>query len=372
MPEVLDWRSAADPFALVDRAAQALKEGQLVGFPTETVYGIAANVWRSDAVERLVQAKGRSEDKPMALAIESAADALDWVPSMSPVGRRLAHRCWPGPLTLVCGEGITQGLASQLPEAVRQRVCPQGTIGLRVPAHEAIQQVLGRMPGPLVLTSANRSGEPEAATCLEVVRSMGDSLALVIADDPSPQGKASTVVRVEGNSWKVLREGAVDAATIERLSGCMIVFVCTGNTCRSPLAEALFKKLLSEQLETDPEELPARGFMVLSAGMAAYPGCRATPEAVEAARELGADLSKHTSRPLTAELAGQADYIIAMTRTHLMALEASHGLANEPRLLGGDADDVPDPIGGDQEVYRECARRILSHLETLLPEVLRR
>ena len=372
MPEVLDWRSAADPFALVERAAQALKEGQLVGFPTETVYGIAANVWRSDAVERLVQVKGRSEDKPMALAIETAADAMDWVPSMSPVGRRLAHRCWPGPLTLVCGEGITQGLATQLPETVRQRVCPQGTIGLRVPAHEAIQQVLGRMPGPLVLTSANRSGEREAVTCDELVRYVGDSLALVIADDPSPQGKASTVVRVEGNSWKVLREGALDAATLEELSGCMIVFVCTGNTCRSPLAEALFKKLLAEQLETDPEELPARGFMVVSAGLAAYPGCRATPEAVEAARELGADLSRHRSRPLTAGLAGQADYIIAMTRTHLMALEASLGLANEPRLLGGDADDVPDPIGGDQEVYRECARRILSHLETLLPEVLRR
>src|SRR6516162_1595784 len=156
MPEVIDWRSAADPFVVVDRAAQALAEGQLVAFPTETVYGVAANIWRSDAVERLAQSNGRSEHKPMALAIESASDALDWVPSLSIVGQRLARRCWPGPMTLVCGEGIDEGLASQLPQSVRQRVSPEGTIGLRVPDHEAIQQVLARMPGPLVLTSANR------------------------------------------------------------------------------------------------------------------------------------------------------------------------------------------------------------------------
>jgi protein-tyrosine phosphatase len=295
------------------------------------------------------------------------------VPSLSPVGRRLARRCWPGPVTLVCGEGLGEGLASQLPERVRLRVCPQGTIGLRVPAHEAIQQVLGRIPGPLVLTSANRSGEPEATTCEEVVRTVGDSLALVIADDPSPHGKASTVVQVEGNSWDVLREGAVDTATLKRLAGCMIVFVCTGNTCRSPLAEALFKKLLGERLGCRPEELPEHGFLVLSAGLAAFPGCPATAEAVEAARELGADLSEHLSRPLTAGLAGQADYVVAMTRSHLLALdEPYYCLGDKPRLLCPDADDVLDPIGGDQQVYRQCARQILTYLETLLPEVLRR
>jgi tRNA threonylcarbamoyl adenosine modification protein (Sua5/YciO/YrdC/YwlC family) len=373
MPEVIDWRSAADPFVVIDRAVRALGEGQLVAFPTETVYGVAANIWRSDAVERLVQTKGRSEDKPMALAIQSAADALDWAPRLSTMGQRLARRCWPGPMTLVCSEGIEEGLASQLPESVRRRVCPAGPIGLRVPDHEAIQQVLSRMRGPLVLTSANRSGLPDATTCEEVIRSVGDSLALVIADDACPQGKPSTVVRVEGNSWNVLREGAVDSPTLKRLAGLMIVFVCTGNTCRSPLAEALFKALLADRLGCHPEELPEHGFLVHSAGLAAYPGCRATPEAVLAARELGADLSEHMSQPLTTKLAIQADNLVAMTRNHLLALTGtSDWLGEKARLLCPDDDDVPDPIGGDQQTYRECARRILSHLETLLPEVLRR
>jgi protein-tyrosine phosphatase len=373
MPDVIDWRSAADPFVVVDRAARALAEGQLVAFPTETVYGIAASIWRSDAVERLAQTKGRSEQKPMAVAIQSAAEALDWAPKLSTAGQRLARRCWPGPVTLVCGEGIEEGLASQLPQSVRQRVCPEGRMGLRVPDHEAIQQVLARMPGPLVLTSANRSGSPDATTFDEVINSVGESLALVIADDACPQGKPSTVVGVEGSSWSILREGAVDASTLRRLVGCMIVFVCTGNTCRSPLAEALFKTLLAERLGCRPEELADYGFLVRSAGLAAYKGCPATPEAVEAARELGADLSEHRSQPLTGKLASQADNLIAMTRSHLHALTGlSDWLDEKARLLCPNDDDVPDPIGGDQETYRECARRISSHLQTLLPEVLQR
>ena len=373
MPEVLDWQSAADPRQMIDRAAQALVEGQLVGFPTETVYGIAASAFHPDAVERLAQSKGRDERKPMALAISSAIDAIDWIPQMSLVGKRLARRCWPGPLTLVSSEGVKQGLARQLSESVRQRVCPGGTLGLRAPAHEAIQLVLRQVPGPLVLTSANRSGEPEAITAKAVVQSVGDHLALIISDDPSPMGIASTVVRVEGNCWKVVREGAVSAGRLEELVACMIVFVCTGNTCRSPLAEALCKKLLAERLNCRIEELPERGFLVLSAGLAAMMGGRAAAEAVAVAQERGADLSGHASRPLTRALAAQADYLIAMTHTHLQALTAEYDcMGYQPRLLSYDSGDVPDPIGGDEQVYRDCARQILAHLEAFLPEVLPR
>src|SRR5438270_13910376 len=112
MTEVLEWHRAADLPGVVRRAVQALAEGQLVAFPTETVYGLAASALVPEAVERLCQGKGRSEDKPLALAIRGSAEALDWVPQMSPLGRRLARRCWPGPLTLVFADGVEKGLAS--------------------------------------------------------------------------------------------------------------------------------------------------------------------------------------------------------------------------------------------------------------------
>src|SRR6516225_700517 len=124
MTEVLEWESAPTSRSVVQRACQALAQGELVAFPTETVYGLAASALLADAVERLRHSKGRPEDKPLTLAIAGAADARDWVPGMSALGLRLARRCWPGPVTLVFDQEIDRGLASRLPESVRRVVCP--------------------------------------------------------------------------------------------------------------------------------------------------------------------------------------------------------------------------------------------------------
>jgi protein-tyrosine phosphatase len=368
MSEIVDWQRTTDPRGAVRQVAQALERGDLVALPTETVYGIAASALNAEAIERLRQCKGRPEEKPLTLAVGGADEALDWVPDMSRMGRRLACRCWPGPVTLVFGNGVEQGLLSQLPGAVRERVCPAGTLGLRTPAHAAVLEVMRLVPGPLALTSANKSGEPDATTAAGVLEAVGDQLALVVDDGPSRYGQPSTVVRVQGDSWQVLREGVVSSAILQRLSCCMIVFVCTGNTCRSPLAEGLFKQLLAERLGCRVEDLPQHGFLVLSAGLTAMMGGRAAPEAVDAAREFGADLSQHVSQPLTPRLVEQADYMVAMTQGHLLAL-AERYASRRPRLLAADGTDVPDPIGSDQSVYRECARLIREHLGHLLSEI---
>src|ERR1700710_3039133 len=157
-PIVIDIRNAEDTREVVRRAVQALAEGQLIAIPTETVYGLAASACRADAVERLLKVKGRATGNPMALAIKSAEEAPDFVPDMSPLARRLARRCWPGPVTLVVDNLHREGLMQQLPREVRQIVAPNGTIGLRVLANDMSQDMLRMLTGPIVLTSANRSG----------------------------------------------------------------------------------------------------------------------------------------------------------------------------------------------------------------------
>jgi protein-tyrosine phosphatase len=369
MPEVIDWRQCADRSA-IRRAAQALVDGRLVVFPTETVYGIAASTDSAGGVERLLLSKGRADNKPFPLAVRSAGAALEWIPRLGTLGQRLAKRCWPGPLTIVSSEGVNEGRAQQLPAAVRQKVCPNGSIGLRVPAHDAILGVMEELPGPLVLTSANRSGEADAVTSEEALQAIGDEVELVIADGPCRYGRPSTVVRVEGATWEILREGILLRSALQRLSACTIVFVCTGNTCRSPLAEALFKKLLADRLGCNAEELPARGFVIRSAGLSAACGGYAAPEAVEVARELGADLNGHTSRPVTSELVAHADYLLVMTRGHLSALTERYPKPGcRPRMLAPDGEDIPDPLGADHETYQECARQIQACIQQLLPEV---
>jgi protein-tyrosine phosphatase len=158
------------------------------------------------------------------------------------------------------------------------------------------------------------------------------------------------------------------AAGLPRAS---VLFVCTGNTCRSPLAEALCKRLLADRLGCDPGELEARGFVVRSAGVAAYAGDDANPAAVEVAREYGADLTAHRSRPVNPELLESATVVVPMTRDHAAALALRcPGVGPEPVLLCGDEGDLPDPIGGDLAVYRQCAEVIRRHLERLIPGLM--
>lgn len=364
--EVLDWLGASDRRSVAQRAAEALLRGEVVAFPTDTLYGVAASAQAPEAIELL--SKLQNPDEPLAVAIAGPEEALDWAPEMSLLGRRLARRCWPGPVTLVfAGSGAGRGLANRVPETIRQKICPDDGIGLTVPGHDAFWQAL-QLTVPVAFAHLGCNGTPPTAE--SVARQLGDRVPLIVDAGPSRATRSSSVVRVEGNRWTMMREGVVPAEEIAQQTTCVVVFVCTGNTCRSPMAEVLCAKLLADRLGCALQELPQRGYLILSAGMAALPGDPPALEAVEAVRELGADLTGHLSRPLSADMVLQADYLITMTRRHAAAVVDQFGdLDPRPRLLGSGGDDVADPIGREQQVYRDCAREILQHLERFVPEL---
>ena len=176
---IRDRNQTEDVRDVIHRAVEALSSGKIIAFQTETVYGLAASALQPAAVERLWEIKGRDPEKPFALAVKSYEEALDYIPHMTPTAKRLARRCWPGPVTLVMDDH-PQSVVHQLDPAVVRAMIPKGTIGLRVPDDELALAILRLCAGPIVLTSANRSGQPAATNGQEVQDPLGDDVDLVI------------------------------------------------------------------------------------------------------------------------------------------------------------------------------------------------
>src|SRR5262249_8262833 len=158
---------------VVPHCVRLLAEGHLIAFPIGAAYGVAAWALRPEAVARLPQRPGPPDQPVLSLAVRGPADALDWVPAMGSLARRLTRRCGPGPVQLVLAAAPGSGRASRLPEAVRQQVLRGGAVNLCMPAHESVLQTLRLLPGPLVFASVPAGGGT-AGTADQVIQELGE------------------------------------------------------------------------------------------------------------------------------------------------------------------------------------------------------
>lgn len=342
----------------IDEAYELLRKGEAVIMPTDTVAGLFA-IDTPEACELLKSIKGRSGAKPIARMFGSRKQISERVLITNQVQELAMQRLLPGKVTLI----------------FPSRNESEGTIGVRLPMDASLRALI-RRTGPLLATSANLSGEgtPETGS---ISHDMERVAHLIGAYDPSgaPLNMASTVVDLTSERPRILRKGAASIWTIARRlnatpylpapEAMRVLFVCGGNTCRSPMAQAMFSSLCREdRVESE------------SAGLSAADGEMASSQSIEVMREYSISLDSHRSRRLSPEMVSRADVILVMTRAHLLRIRRAHPEeASKTFLLSGFPEPWPrgrqidDPIGRPLEVYRKTREAIKAPLGTLCKEI---
>jgi tRNA threonylcarbamoyl adenosine modification protein (Sua5/YciO/YrdC/YwlC family) len=244
----------ADPVQLlqgITQAELALRRGELVVLPTDTVYGIAAEAFDPVAVDGLLKAKGRGRDMPPPVLVGTVRAAMALVMDLADTGKDLIDEFWPGGLTLVCRASPT--LVWDLGET-------KGTVAVRMPLHQVALELL-KKTGPLAVSSANVSGQPPATTADEAVAQLGDSVSVYLDAGPCPGDVPSTIVDLTGSVPRLLRRGVISVDRLQEVVPLAIVDDVDSDDVDSDVVPEDVPDVVPERApdvspEQAPEEIP--------------------------------------------------------------------------------------------------------------------
>jgi len=316
-------------------AADMIAKGGLVIIPTDTVYGIAVSMQEKEAIERLYKIKNRPKEKQLSLLVDRKEVVENFAKNISVAAYRLMDKFWPGPLTLIL------------------EARDGGTIAFRMPNHAIALSIISASGVPVLCPSANLSGKTAPRDFKEAIDDLNGLVDLAVDSGPCAIGQESSVVDLSVNPMRILRQGAIKSVDIETAVGKKkILFVCTGNSCRSVMAQGLLEKKLKDTKRTDVE--------VLSAGIMPIVGTPATANTREVLSKLGIDVSGHRAVQLTKELIDESDIILVMEKIHEervlnVAPEAKNRvflLKEFAKINEGDL-DIKDPIGSSVDFYQD-------------------
>lgn len=361
----------------VNAAASALKAGGLVVLPTETVYGLAASIATeasATAFAKLTRVNGRSGAPPWTWHAPSLAAVEAVMHPANALHRRLLRKLLPGPVRLIFplaegqGESIEKALGV-VPGSLCGLASGQAspTLSVRVPDHQTAREVLAAVGAPVVAERLSSFGIPDPGDDSFEDRARAIGVREWIAEGKTRFGMASTAVALSPSGFHIVEPGALPGHAVERAATRSVLFVCTGNTCRSPMAEAVARHLLETDAALKATGIPTR---VESAGVAADEGSPATPEGVDALRELGINPVNHRSRGLTRRQVEDADAVFVMTGSHKAGVLAlAPGAADKLKLLDPAGKDIPDPIGAGPAAYRSTAKKLVEAISKRLAEL---
>ncbi len=336
MGRIIELKSPQEGY--VDEVVEVLKKGGVAILPTETVYGLACSFYHKKARQRLYNLKKRPPHKPFALGLYDSFLVESFIFPLPLSFYKISESFLPGPLTLVLNKD-------------------DSSWGFRVPQEEFTLKVLERFRDPVFLTSANLSGNNPAVNIGEALKDITlEDVDIAVDNGPTRYKRPSTVVLLEDQGFNVLRRGVIPAEEIAKaLEMKNILFVCTGNSCRSVMAQALMEKYLG-QLRPDLQGK----VKVDSCGISSFSGAPASQTTLKLLNEEGIDYSVHYAKECSASLIKKQDLILVATTDHRDYLLSQYPyLAGRVYLLlkyvglNERQGEIPDPIGKSEDFYRE-------------------
>ncbi|MEQ1827860.1 MAG: Sua5/YciO/YrdC/YwlC family protein [Pirellula sp.] len=359
MTKILDWRRSDDPRDIVHLAVQALAEGHTVALPSSSSYLLVASGLRCEALQQLSQLPRDSTGIGLSLIVRSSDETLDYFPDIAASARRLARKAWPGPIML----SLKDSLSSSVLRCLDSQFCDSMHVAgnrIRVwqPKHEVLNQVCRLSSGPLVCALAT-TVQGKLAVSIADLRL--DQCTLAIDDGVMEAPGEPTIVEIDGNIGRIVHHGIVDERELRAISQWTVLFVCTGNTCRSPMAQAMMQRKILERF-AGLNSGDGASVVALSAGVSAYGGDPASHGALAAIRSYGASLEHHQSSQLNSDMVERADLILAMGSRHRQVIVSQWpSVSHKVHLISPDGGEISDPFGAPLEVYQKCAQQLDQH-----------
>lgn len=369
--------------AMIHRAAEALVDHQCVVLPTDTLYGLMTRA-DDQGIAQLDEITGhpetsQSSEPRMTLHLADLDQIMEHLVLEAATARRLVEQLLPGPVRLIIEqpEESINAICSSL--GIKPGIIDNGThIALRIPDHPLCRQILRSAGVPCVARrlgaaawaiaenpGTDLSSVPQDWSAVDA-ESDAESIvpALILDDGPTLHQSGSTTVtlslsgKIDVSDYGALSERQI-LSNLERT----ILFVCTGNTCRSPMAQAIGRDMLDKQSH---EGVTTH---VASAGVAAGNGMPATQEAIDALETMGITLQDHQSRQLTLDMIDQAEVIYTMTPSHAQAIMTMAPNSVHKVFVLDEYESVPDPIGQSAQMYQHTANRLCELIARRLEEI---